>query len=95
MPPFEGFLEKAALEAGEGSSHENWNTLACTKFVPDADFSEVSQFGAKEVKVAKEIGSEDKKKKSSSPLNSTLVLLTQGLALLPTTIHYHKKRKWE
>lgn len=63
MPPFEGFLEKAALEAGEGSSHENWNTLACTKFVPDADFSEVSQFGAKEVKVAKEIGSEDKKKK--------------------------------
>lgn len=64
VPPFEGFLEKAALGAGEGSGHENRNTLACTKFVPDADFSEGSQSGAKEVKVAKEIGSEDKKKKA-------------------------------
>lgn len=51
---------------------------------------------AKVVKVAKEIGSEGKKKKkSSSFLSSTLMLLTQGLPLLPATIYYHKEMKLE
>jgi len=37
----------------------------------------------------------EEKNQPSSLLSSTLVLLTQGLSSLPTTIHYQKKRKWE
>lgn len=64
VPLFEGFLEKAFpsfLEAGEGSGHENRNTLACTKFVPYADFQKRLSLGLERLMWQKKLAVRTKK----------------------------------